>query len=119
MDNLTKRERKLSDLQKRYAWVGAELSAAHADGKIDSESVRFFITNTQPLLRDEEDAEPVYFGVAQAYSYIGDPPTHTVAGSVNVSLQFLDQVPCATVVDALCADLSILHTRERERFLSR
>jgi hypothetical protein len=107
---MTKRERKLADLQKRYAWFGDALSRAHAKGDIDSEAVRFLIAEARPL---DPDAEPAYFGRAQAYSYIGEPPTRTVAGSIDVALQLLDRVANrVALVDALCADLSALHARE-------
>lgn len=127
---LAEREQKLFDLRHRYVWFQEALIRAHAEGKIDAEQVRFLIDSAQPLLYQDgepvlnhegepmydEDAEPIYFGRAQAYSYVGDPPTHTVAGSMKVALQLLDRAAATgTVIDVLCADLSALHARELAR----
>jgi len=125
------RERKLAEVQRRYAWFGEALTRAHADGKIKSEAVRFFITQDQPFLyaesgelvldRNDEpivdrDAEPFYVGHAQAYSYVGAPPrTHVIAAQMQVSLLLLDHAATGTVIDVLCADLSALHALELAR----
>lgn len=115
---------KLDELRRRYSWFEDALRVAHADGKIDSESVRFWIQERQPILVDDEgepildnegelqydwDAEPYYFGTAQAWSYVGDPPSGTVAGTMEMALPLLDQADRATVLDAVCEDLSHEH----------
>jgi hypothetical protein len=120
---------KLDELRKRYAWFEQSLQRALAAGKIGSENVRFFVDQRQPLLYDDEgklvldsdgepqidtDADPFYFGVAQAYSYVGDPPTHTVAGHMKLALQLLDDRDAiARVIDVVCMDLSADHARAR------
>lgn len=127
---VAERARQLADLQKRYAWFGELLETARAEGKIESEAVRFFISERQPILLDEDgepaldadgesqydwDAEPFYFATVQAWSYIGDPPSRTVAGTVDVALQLLDRGWSGMVLDVLCADLNALHAREMAR----
>jgi hypothetical protein len=124
------RERKLAEVQRRYLWFDAALKKAHAEGKIESDGVRFLIVQEQPLLYDKNGvlvldgygnplhdwlAEPYYVGRAQAYSYVGDPPTRTIAGQMEVSLQLLSRAAAGTVIDVLCADLSVLHARELAR----
>lgn len=121
-------DRRLTELRKRYAWFEGELREAHARGKIDSEAVRFFIAERPALLYDEDgepvlngdgepqfdpDVEPIYFGCAQAYSYIGEPPSATVAGQVDVSLEMIDRAPLSMVLDIRCADLSAEHAAAR------
>jgi hypothetical protein len=112
------RDRKLAELQKRYAWFGEKLSAAHDEGKIASRHVRWFIMQRQPLLDEDGElqtdweAEPIYFGRVQAWSYVGDPPSQTVAGTMDVALQLLDRGWSAAVMAVICADLNALHARE-------
>lgn len=60
---IAERGRKLAEIKKRYAWFGEALSKAHAEGKIVSEAVRFFISQDQPFLRDD-DGELVLDGMA-------------------------------------------------------
>jgi hypothetical protein len=125
----SERARKLADVQKRYLWFDAALKKAHAEGKIKSDGVRFLIVQEQPLLYDKNgvlvlddygnplhdwQAEPYYYGRAQAYSYVGDP-TRTIAGQMEVSLQLLGRAATGMVIDVLCADLSALHARELAR----
>lgn len=128
------RERKLAELQKRYAWFGGRLAVAHEQGMIDSEAVRFFIAQVQPILYDDHgdpildadglpvfdwDAEPTYYGRAQAYSYVGQAcgprPERTVAGQVDLSLQMLDRASPSVVLRLVCEDLSAAHAREMYR----
>lgn len=125
------RARKLRDLQKRLAWFGEALGVARREGKIKSGNVRFFMSERQPLLLDEDgepaldadgeaqydwDAEPFYFATVQAWSYVGDPPLRTVAGTMDVALQLLDRGWSGTVLDVLCGDLNASHARELAKF---
>lgn len=104
---------KLTDLRKRYAPFGEALSKAHADGKINSENVRFFVAEGHPQIlgedgkyHDDPDAEPFYYGRAQAYEYVGDPPSATIATQIDVALQLLDRSPHYVVLGVLCDDLN-------------
>jgi hypothetical protein len=128
-DPLTKRERTLVELRERYAWFGETLKAAHAEGKITSQAVRFFVSERSRILLDEdgepvfnadgevridEDGDPYYFATAQAWSLVGEgPTTRTVAGTMDVALQLLDDRDAiGRVLDILCADFNALHARE-------
>lgn len=111
---------KLTDLRKRYAPFGEALSKAHAHGKINSENVRFFIEEGRPQIlgedgkyHDDPDAEPFYYGRAQAYDYVGDPPSGTIATQIDVSL-VLDRSSYGMVLGVLCKDLNAHLARLRE-----
>lgn len=130
-DPLTEGERELADRQERYAWFGEALRAAHAEGKVSSQAVRFFIVQQQPLLYDgngepaldrngelifDVGAKPIYFGRAQAYSYTADPATdpsaRTVAGTMELSLEMLDRGDREMLLRFVCEDLNAEHARE-------
>ena len=119
---------RLYELRARYAWFDKALREAHAEGKVEAESVRFFVDVRQLFLYGDDgepvldsdgeaqydpDAEPIYFGCAQAYSYVGDPPRATVAGCLEVALQLLDQAAARSIVlEVVCEDLNAAYERE-------
>lgn len=122
----------LAELEERYTWVGEELAAAHAAGKIKSTAVRWFIERQQPILLDENgdpefdvDGDPMYdwekgpffYGRAQAYSYLGKPPNQTIAGQSDLPLGLLDQAERqrGRFLDILCSDLNEHHAHELAR----
>jgi hypothetical protein len=110
-DPLTERERELADLQEGCRWFAEALSAAHAEGRIDSEAVRFYIAEGRDPVTDVRS----FYGRAQAYSYteyVDGTPTRIVAGEMDLAIQLIEHADRALLVAAACRDLSVQHARE-------
>jgi hypothetical protein len=111
---------KLDELRERYAWFEDELQAARKAGKIDSQHVRFFVSEVWPILLDENDepilsedgevqydrdANPFYFGTAQAYNFV-EGTAGIPAGMTRFQLELLDETSHDHFLECVCEDLS-------------
>jgi hypothetical protein len=50
---------------------------------------------------------PFFIGVIKAYDYIGDPPTHTRARQMEMSLELPKRASLAMVLDLVCEELNV------------
>ena len=95
---------KLAELRAQYAWVGQELQAVLDEQPAEADGVRFFISEG----KYPDDGSPFYFATGQLYSYrdyVDGQPTRSVAGTVNPSLQLLDQGERDMIVSVLWQEM--------------